>query len=358
MKAWQLPFVFILVLCAVLCGSPKALLAQGTRMFQQEALSLFKQGKQLAIKKQYKRALIKYVAAQNLLERAERSESSARLKRRYRNIRVGLLYVIGQTYQYDGQVYKAYKSYISCLRAKPSGKLAKITNKRLAQVRPQVQASVTIQVLPAGSDITLRDSEGRTYKGATPLSQMLNPGPLQITLQAKGYKTRQIKLSLRPKQSFQKLFTLKPAQRVALRRPVKPKAPSPPPSRSSGSIYPSLMWTGIVVAVAAGITGGVMLGVGLTQEQSARGCQGNATSPDCKDQTSDTIASGIESGQTLQGLGWGLAAVGILAAGGAVLFAALATKTGEQKSASLHSFPSGNATQGHRSHRHTYLVAH
>jgi tetratricopeptide (TPR) repeat protein len=288
--------------------------AQSTELFWQEAQDLFKQGRKLAIKKQYKRALIKYVAAINLLKRAEQKERSATVRNRYRSARVSMLYVIGRTYQLDKQPVKAYKAYRSSLQGKPNARLQSILKRFMTQLRPQVLSRVTIECQPPHASISVKDVAGKVYTGRRSLTLNLEPGTTIINIKAPGYQPTQTTLTLEARKEITRTFSLTP---MRIRTPPKRiiTRQRPLPTNNNNKIGDNIvMWMGIAFAVIGTGAGIATMVAGDQQESKGLACQGQTDKPECKGETSQTIADNIDGGRNTKimgGLFLGIGAIGI-----------------------------------------------
>ncbi|TNE50696.1 MAG: PEGA domain-containing protein [Deltaproteobacteria bacterium] len=201
MRAWMVLLTGLASLFWV--GRP---VAQNLGGYKAELRSLYRQGRRLTQRKRYKRAIIKFQTALGLLQRLKSQVQDRESQLSLLKSQSTFLYVLGRTYEYDRQWYKAFRRYRESLAARPSVKVQRLTQQRLGPLVNTYLVRVVMRVSPAHATVVLRDRSGQVHKGTGSLLAIIQAGRCSLQVTAPGYR------------SFRRLLTV--VQGTTVRRRV------------------------------------------------------------------------------------------------------------------------------------------
>lgn len=106
-----------------------------------------------------------------------------------------LLYRMGVVSENKGDLFAAVMYYERFIDAVPDDETAKDTEARLAELKANLPARITVETTPAGAEVYVGSVESKSL-GTTPLTVDVSPGDISLFVQKEGYDTelRNVKL--------------------------------------------------------------------------------------------------------------------------------------------------------------------
>lgn len=213
------------------------------RQLLRQAGANFKQGKKLAIQRQFSDALRYYRQALRLTARAKTLTTNPRILAKIQRIKVTLFYIMAQTYSYNKEYREAVDFYKRCLQSNPTEKIRRKASSNLATLRQKLKATLRFVSTPPGALILLKGRYGRT-----PFTIQVPYGSLSFEVQHKGYQSKRMSVEAQPGQSQTINITLEP---LAVANTPRPE---PRPSTETSPKWPTVaMWTGMTTGIATGL---------------------------------------------------------------------------------------------------------
>ncbi len=99
-----------------------------------------------------------------------------------------LLYRMGVVAESKGDLFSAVNYYERFVDAVPDDETAKKTEERLAELKANLPARITVETTPAGAQVFLGSVESKSL-GTTPLTVDVSPGDVSLFVQQDGYET-------------------------------------------------------------------------------------------------------------------------------------------------------------------------
>lgn len=287
------------------------------------AAQLFREGKRLAIQKQYKQALNRYYRALRLTRRAKRMTTQPRWLRKIHRIEVTLLFIIAQTYEFDRQPTRAVSFYRACLAKRPPPKMRAKAQAKLRQLLQHRHVLVTFDTVPRGALVLLQEKGAQKGRfGKTPFRMKVQTGTLRVQIRKEGFRSIEKVISIESGGTTRFVFRLVPKEaapvlpRTKQVRIVKPPAPKPAPKWQNIAVV-----SGTVGASVGGAAGVIMVIIAQAEFAGVRSRIGQPL------ESIEQIKDQRDRGASLQVAGFVFLGVGLLAGGLAIAGAVMKPKS-------------------------------